>query len=357
MKLLSLVVYGSLKLYNWSSYLTRKIRLKNKVEQLNKKSGTKRLTKKQKLDIKTFYSNYGLLKVDTDWHRFYSGSSGDFSSKYLPENLFYLEIEPFFNKLDFSLSLSDKNLTKRLFSETKQPETILNNINGFFYSRNGLITLEEAEKICNIPEEMILKPTIETGGGKGVRLFTCHDNNTNQNNQSVYEFLKNGGKNYIIQKKIKQHSIMARLNETSLNTFRVMTLLFGNEVFILSSIVRMGRMGSLTDNSSGGGISCGVEKEGNLKRIGYEFSGASFNKTDSGIEFININLPFMDKVKNVVENLHKTLPYFKIVSWDLAIDDEEDVVLIEYNVKGQEINFHQLNNGPVLSKLLEVYNF
>ena len=50
------------------------------------------------------------------------------------------------------------------------------------------------------------------------------------------------------------------------------------------------------------------------------------------------------------------MPYFRIISWDIAIDKNGNFILIEYNIKGQDINFHQLNNGPVFNKLLMSLN-
>jgi len=145
---------------------------------------------------------------------------------------------------------------------------------------------------------------------------------------------------------------MSQLNITSLNTFRVLSLLDKEEVHILSTIVRMGRNGAITDNSTGGGISCGVNSEGNLNSIGFTSSGQPFNKNDNGLKFEYIKLPFMEKIKDSVNILHQKIPYFKVVSWDLAIDESSEVMLIEINVWGQDINFHQWNNGPVLERLL-----
>jgi hypothetical protein len=71
------------------------------------------------------------------------------------------------------------------------------------------------------------------------------------------------------------------------------------------------------------------------------------------VPFRDIRFPFISKVYDVVQKAHKKLPYFKLISWDLAIDKNAEVVLIEYNVGGQDINIHQLNNGPVLNPLIQ----
>ena len=35
------------------------------------------------------------------------------------------------------------------------------------------------------------------------------------------------------------------------------------------------------------------------------------------------------------------MPHFRLISWDFAIDNEDGIVLIEYNVKWQEIMDYQ----------------
>lgn len=52
----------------------------------------------------------------------------------------------------------------------------------------------------------------------------------------------------------------------------------------------------------------------------------------------------------MVKELHNQLDYFKLVSWDIAMDEDNQSLLIELNVKSQEINFHQFSNGPLFGK-------
>jgi hypothetical protein len=201
---------------------------------------------------------------------------------------------------------------------------------------------------------MIVKPTIETGGGKNVMLFTNTNGVTDYKNYTLQELFVHYKMDFIIQKAVQQHPTMALLNNSSLNTFRVMSYLKAGTVVILSMVVRMGREGAITDNSTTGGLSCGVNNDGTLNHTGYKNkTGKRFTTTDGGVPFRDIRFPFISKVYDVVQKAHKKLPYFKLISWDLAIDKNAEVVLIEYNVGGQDINIHQLNNGPVLNPLIQ----
>jgi len=330
-----------------------RLKLKWKIRKMMRRTPRKPLSKAQKQEIKAFYKKHGIKSISISWHEFYSDCNRNFSSGYVPEDLFYLKIEPALNATLFFPALSDKNLIDKLFTKVKQPEIILKNSNGFFYHDNKLIDYDEALDCCNISEKMIIKPTIDSWGGKNVHMFAGPDDNSNQ--QSVADLFEVYQQNFIVQKVVEQHFEMSQLNSTSLNTFRVMTFLEGKAVKVLSVVVRIGRKGSITDNATSGGISCGVKPDGQLNETGFDISGKPITVTDDGMNLKDIQLSFIDKVKDVAQTLHVDLPYFKIISWDLALDVNGEVILIEHNDFGQEINFHQLNNGAVLTPLVEAY--
>lgn len=331
-------------------------KLKLKIKSLLKKKGCRELTSSQRNQIRLYYQEKNYKNISTLWHRFYSDSNGFFSSKYVPENLFYLKIEPYLNGDMYNKALTDKNLLNKLFVKIKQPETVVKNINGFFYNDKEVIEFEKAVELCEISENMIIKPTIETWGGNNIKLFNGIEA-LRKNENFFKDLFDSYEKNFIVQKKVRQHESMSVLNSSSLNTFRVMSILKKNGTKIISTIVRMGQEGSITDNSTGGGISCGINNEGELNEIGFQLTGRAFKKTSSGLKFKNIKVPLVSKVHEAVISLHQQIPYFRLVSWDLALDYKGDVVLIEYNVYGQDITFHQLNNGPVLAELIENENY
>lgn len=352
-RIIPVIIYTSLRVYNYATRLSHRIKLKRKVEKLILSSGAKKLTKDQKKSISTYYNNLGITKVSTDWHRLYSDTHNKFFVEYVPEDLFYLEIHQQLNRSLFAEALVDKNLLSTLFRDIAQPECILKNSNGYYYDTNDrMITAKKALELCEEGHKLIVKPTIETGGGKNVILFTNNNGVTDHKNFTLQELFASYKMDFIVQKAVEQHPGMALLNSSSLNTFRVMSYLGADTVVILSIVVRMGREGTITDNSTAGGISCGVNSDGTLNYTGKNINGESFTTTDGGIPFRNINLPFINKVYDAVLKIHKKVPYFKLISWDLAIDQNSEVVLIEYNVKGQDINIHQLNNGPVFKPVL-----
>ncbi len=354
MKLLSVLIYSSLRVYNASAQRAHDLKWLRKIKRLLKARNAPKLSTMQLAAIKKFYAEKNIPNIKTYWHNFYATCNGHFSTGYIPENLYYSIIEPKLNDRQSASVLMDKNLLEKLFPNAMQPGTVVKNINGFFFNDKGeIIDKESVRDVTKNYDMVFIKPTLDTGGGKNVSVLNFKDKQQNTEEKEFSQLLDSYGKNFILQQKVEQHEIMADLNPTSLNTFRVMSYLRNTEVMILSIIVRMGREGAITDNSTTGGISCGVKSDGSLNAIGYQLSGEKFHATSTGIEFEKIHLPFLPKIHTAVQSLHKEVPYFQIISWDFAVDKNGEIVLIELNIKGQDITFHQLNNGSVLAPLLD----
>ena len=103
-----------------------------------------------------------------------------------------------------------------------------------------------------------------------------------------------------------------------------------------------------SDNNSSGGMVCGTDEKGSLKEYGYYGSGKRVNKTEFNLVLTGFVIPACNEALDMVKELHSKVPYFKIISWDIAINEENDIVLIEYNTYRQDVRIHQLANGPVL---------
>ncbi len=328
-------------------------KLRKKINHLNKHKRSKQLNKQQISGIRNFYSDYGFKNLNCEWHRFYAACNGIYSVEYIPENIFYLILEPKLNRYDFAPALSDKNLLNRLFPNVKQPETIVKNINGIYFHNDEIIDFETVTDLCNQAGKMIIKPSIGGFGGKDVRRFQCSNGITDLLEAPLEKVLTDYKNNFIIQVSILQHPILASLNQSSVNTFRIVTYLTGMEPQILSMFVRMGRKGSINDNMSTGGLACGVKADGKLNEVGYDAFGTKVTETDGGWKFSDISFYFIDKLKETAVMLHKNAPHFRIISWDLTLNPQDEVILIEYNICGQGLNSHQMHNGPVFTKLLQ----
>jgi len=289
-------------------------------------------------DISRFWKNQK-LRISKNWHFLYSSFNGIYSPEYIPEDLFYGTIEPIFNNFDLVQAYSDKNVLPSLFPEIKQPKTLLHNKNGYWFSSSN-----EAIDSNSIFEyikyhRVVVKPSIDSGRGKNFYSIEISQN-TFANFLSIVNCLR---KDFIIQEFVVQSRDLSAFNESSVNTIRVMSLLIGNRVHIVSSHLRIGVEGHNNDHL---GFVCGINSKGEL--------GDFFRETKTGrkidnpvAQSIGNTIEGIDKIHSSVMNAHMKIPYFRIVSWDFSLNTDNEPVLIEINLRWQGINNHQYVNGPL----------
>jgi hypothetical protein len=308
------------------------------------------LAKEQKAEIQSYYkTNYG-KNINLLWHKYCSSMNGIYSPKYIPHDLFFNKILYFLNDESMMNAYADKNSYDRLFQESaiQSPVSIIKNRHGFFYRNNHVISKEEAVKICSNLNFVFIKPSIESGQGKNVLLFSSANGITDYQNYSVEKLFEKYGKNYVIQHKIIQHPLLSSFNESTLNTFRVVTYRPSSEIVVLGCALKIGKKGAFVDNGFAGGRFVGVDKS-TSKIMKYLYSvqtGSISEITESGIILEGIDIPFLKDIFDAACTMHQYLPYARLAAWDMSFNEQNKPVLIEVNINGIGIAIMQITGGP-----------
>lgn len=309
-------------------------------------------------EAKSFYKSKGYKLKNTYWHRFYKHANGEFHKDYLPLDIFRPIMEPNLNRKLYWPALVDKNLTTNLFKGFNQPETVVSNINGFYYVNDSIVNQQQVvEAINKLKTEFIIKPTVESGQGKMVKKFTVDNGTTSINNLKIIDLLKLYEKDFIVQKAVEQSEKLNTLNATTLNTLRVVSYLDAKgEVNVLASYLRIGKPGSDTDNISIGGMACAVWEDGSLHSKGFvhrkEGGKSNLHEAPSGIVLEGFQIPNYVGIVNMAKAMHPIVPMFKIISWDIGVDKNDEPILIEYNTFYQNIDL-QMFTGPFFGKFTD----
>lgn len=305
------------------------------------------MTDEQKKKVRNFYKPY--KNITTDFHEFYYQKTGKFFDNYLPDDLYYCDIDMYYNDWNAGKIIDNKCFYNKMLPEVKQPESFASRVNGFWYDENmKMVPQEQIINNLKNEEELFIKYATDSAGGKGVFYI---ENTTNNIVEQFRKVVVQSQRDIIIQRKIKQHKVLASLNSSSVNTIRVLSLLSDEGVKIYSSILRMGIGGSRVDNASSGGITCGIDKNGCLKELAYSNKGEKFTEhPTSKSKFTGVKIPKYNEICDLVVNIHPQFPHFRLISWDIAIDEQENIVLIELGLHYGELDFHQLNNGPVFGE-------
>lgn len=303
------------------------------------------LSEEQIKQVKDYYGRFDLcFDVDTVFHDCYLEKSGKFDVRYFPDNIYYCYVDPYYNNWEKARYIDNKCTYPRMFPNVKQPENVLTRMNGVW--TDSEYKLVSDEEICSIVggfDELVVKQANESVGGKAV--FFVNGESIVDDFKKVCEKIK---KDIVVQKVIKQHPVLSTLNPTSINTIRIMSMLKKDGVKIYSSLVRMGVNKSRVDNSSSGGISCGINPDGRLNPMAFSDYGDRFDcHPTSGLHFETIVIPSYDKACEMVKKLHPSIPDFRLVSWDISISEDGEPILVEANLCYGGVDFHQFSNGPI----------
>lgn len=301
-------------------------------------------------EVKSYWKQYA--KISTIWHEYYYSQNGIKDVKYLPENLYYSRIEPFYNKKEFAQAIDDKNYYSERFKGVNHTVPIIRNISGLFYDvKFNLVTYENALSICKAKKRFVVKPSIDGSGGNRVFLFDNQINNQSEL-QNIFKKLE---KNFVVEEVLIQHPQLAEFNKSSVNTIRFISFLNQTGVEILSSVLRMGGINSFTDNFSTGGIACGIDlKTGKTKKVAYDQQYNKYEIHPNGYDFTEKTIVGYFKAANLVEKLHLKFGHFRIISWDIVINEKEEPTILEFNFTPQSIDFHQICNGPLFGELTDI---
>lgn len=282
--------------------------------------------------------------VKPEWVQIYTNKTGEFDPTYVGSDLHYYYTE--WNKIDFDYlrAFLDKNYMDIVLPCIKHPVTLIRKVHGLYMDADfNKITLEDA---INILEEnkdpgAVVKISRMSCGGAGVQFIGV--NSTREDMKKALET----DRDMAVQRVMKQHPEMAKMNESSVNTVRIICMMIDGESVPLSACVRIGNSGSRVDNFSSGGVGCGVQPDGSLNEYGYTQVGVKSSVHTNGFVFKEGKVPNFDKALEAVKRCHYRVPMFGVASWDIAIDEDGEPVLIEYNVGGAGIDIHQYNNGPL----------
>lgn len=289
------------------------------------------LTKEQENEVNDFYMGLIGKKLPLYGHEYSYSRNGMFSKDCMPEPFYVLELRPKANVFQFQEAYDDKNIYDIILAGENVSHTILKNMNGYFYFKGEPVSEDEAVARCQNLGRVIIKPSMKLQG-QGVRLITVKDGRVEEDGHDIRDLFAKYKRNYLIQECVKQHKDMAALNPTSVNTIRVLSYHSGMEVIIVFCVLKIGRLNQVIDNQCAGGISVAVSQEGKVGKVAYGgYTEDDVVRTDTGVVLEGYQLPSFDKVKDMAKRLHEKLPYFNIVGWDIAIEEDGEPILIEYN--------------------------
>lgn len=290
---------------------------------------------------------WGLISagnINFDYWRFYKALvGGEVSSTLVPDNIYWSRIIRALNPVSLTRTYINKSLYPIIFKGLSQPEVIVNVINGIPYdSKMNRITIESvADILGHFDDDIIIKPTTATSGGRGVSKIQSSDSI-----ETIKHTLSNYGKNYICQRIVRQSKYTAVFNNSSLNTFRVNTVNINGITTCECLMMRHGLNNSIVDNFAVGGVVCGMTKNGIFNGNNFNTELKKLSLLHDGTKYRDCSVPSISNVINKAIDAHqKFMPHIGHAAWDFAIDENENPIMIEVNLMLPGIIMEQLSSG------------
>lgn len=277
------------------------------------------------------------------WFEFYNAiGEKDKAHFYFPDPWFIKYIDATENDWKVCTAVDDKCFYDYYFADVNRPQTVVKVCNGFILDEaSRVISLKDAVKLCKEAQGVIIKPSVNSDGGKGIVFWR-------EGGDVDIEDLLKDCKNVVVQCLIEQHPTLAAIHPDSVNSIRIMTLTEGNQVKDLSSILRMGVGKSQVDNVSSGGVAVGIDEKGILKRKSFSGDGKCYEGHPDGVVLEGINVPSYFECLEICSDIAPRFARFsRLISWDFAIGADNKPSLIEANLRWGELDFHQMCNGPI----------
>lgn len=301
------------------------------------------LDQEQKAAIRKYYK--GCARFSLIYHRVYAGRVGHLDLNYMPDELYYGYIEPYYNDREAARYIDNKAMYYRYFPTECLPKLTTMRMGSIWYDAklNPIPAPRVLDLIRENPDEMVLKIAENSEGGAGVFFLDRDD--------PVSDFRKRMryiDRDVVVQESVKQHGDYAVLHPQSVNSIRVMSFLHDRGVDILTTCVKTGVGGCRTDNLSSGGMLVGVRDNGVTGDLGAMHDGI-VTREHPTLHYVLAGHPVshIDKAHELVRKLHPIMGKFRLASWDIVITEDGRALLLETNVSLTEIADMQVCAGPL----------
>jgi hypothetical protein len=317
-------------------------------------SYSSRLTGEERRSVRSFWSRYDISFINLDWYRLFKGLTGRVDPHYIPEETFRTRLEPFLCRRDVSAAYHDKNQMDRIFADVTRPRTILRNIYGAYFDESYQPIRRDSvgRHLAVRKGNHFLKPAISgTGSGNNVARveFANGQFQIGANALTLEQIEGIYVQDFVIQEAVQQHASLATFHPGSLNTLRVVTLRVDDVVRPIAATLRMGNGGHV-DNGHAGGLLCGVDiASGKLTPFACDVLFRRYDRHPLTAEtFEGKTVISFAHVKTMAAAVHARLPYFDVLSCDIAVLEDGSPCLVEVNTFGQGVEPHQFLKGAPL---------
>ena len=174
--------------------------------------------------------------------------------------------------------------------------------------------------------------------GKNIEKISITDKEWNSDYEKIYNHLIEN-KIELLEEPIKQCDEMNKLNNSSVNTVRMVSVMNeANEVTVLTTFARIGN-GKCVDNFNSGGMTAKVDVDtGVIEEAAVNKAGEIFEKHPiTGTKIKGFKIPYWNEAINMVKEAAKLSPNIRYVGWDVGMSENGPVFVEGNQFPGHDI--------------------
>lgn len=182
-------------------------------------------------------------------------------------------------------------------------------------------------------ESIICKP-LDACCGVGIEKLHVKDFDSLS---EMYGYLRqrNAG---LVEEVVVQHPAMSKINDSSVNTIRVYTVLYEGVSNVAYACIRMGNSDRPVDNINAGGMYSPVDLQtGKISCVAYDKNRNVYTQHPrTGCPLVGYQIPYWDAVMDLCRKAAYKVPQMGYVGWDVAITENGPLFIEANNLPGHD---------------------
>lgn len=277
------------------------------------------------------------------WLYVYTAVSGQFKPGWIPPNLYEPKVIPNVNG-HYGACATLKPLNS-IFFQAKEFPDLGSFVNGLFLDTTYRVrSPQDFKKILFSDCNHVIFKADQTLRGQGIYFFDRTSFNVED-----FKVLGNG----VFQRYVDQHPLFNEYTPKSVATIRITTAI--NDEGKVSARGSYLRLGTAQDTHVQSATAVMIPIDlvtGMLSARGYMPTWATTPlHPTSRKEFGDVTIPNFRKCVDVVTSLHLKVSFVRCIGWDVILDNEGKVIILEWNAKHNGIRFTEATQGPAFADM------
>lgn len=277
------------------------------------------------------------------WLHVYAAISGDFKQGWIPDNYYGLVVDPLKSGEVARVALV-KSFTQRILRTDALPD-LAYVIDGNYFDRNyaPIDKTELLDRLFERDEHVYFKAD-NSYQGRSVSIMRRTDFQA-----TSLPALPDG----VFQAPIHQHAFFNELSPRSTATIRITTARERDaRIAVRAAYMRVGRAGDDIVQSKSH-VRIPIDHgSGELGELGYLPNWHRVDHhPDTGFHFAGRTVPKLAEAIALCRSLHASCPHMLCLGWDVCIDRDHQVRIMEWNARYNDIKFSEATTGPCFQGL------